>query len=155
MYIIIKALSITKWVELISKKKFVTATLNLKDEAFLIYVVFVNRDLNVYTSCRAHMVLLMVDKTSGSILFKYTNLIDVFSKDLAVELSEYIGINDFTIKLIERHQLSYKSSYILRPIELKALKTYIKTYLANNFLKLSKFSISAPILLIKKPNYSL
>lgn len=100
------------------------------------------------------MVLLMVDKTSISILFKYTNLTDVFPKDLVVEFLKHIGINDLTIKLIERHQPLYKSSYILRSIELKTLKTYLKTHLANRFVKLSKFSTSALILFIKKPNDS-
>ena len=44
--------------------------------------------------------------------------------------------------------------YSLRPVELEILKTYIKTNLANNFIRPSKSPTGAPIFFDKKPDRS-
>ncbi len=46
-----------------------------------------------------------------------------------MELPENIGMNKYAIKLIEGKQPSYRPIYVLSPIELEILKTYIKIYL--------------------------
>ena len=51
-------------------------------------------------------------------------------------------------------QLPYGPIYNLGPVELETLKTYIKTNLANGFIRSSKFPAGAPIFFDKKPDCS-
>ena len=48
----------------------------------------------------------------------------------------------------------YRLIYSLRLVEFKILKTYIKTNLANGFIKASKLPADTPILFVCKPNSS-
>ena len=59
-------------------------------------------------------------------------------------------MNKHTIKLKEGKQPHFRPIYSLSPVELETLKTYIKTNLANDFMRLSKSPISAPILFDRK-----
>ena len=70
---------------------------------------------------------------------KYSNYSNIFSAKNTAELLEYTRINDHAIKLEKDKQLFFSPIYSLRLIELKTLKTYIKTNLAitlSNFLNL-------------------
>lgn len=67
-------------------------------------------------------------------LVKYVDYTNVFSFDLTMEPAEKIEINEYAIKLIDSIQLLYKLIYILSPVELEILKTYIKTYLKTRFI---------------------
>lgn len=51
-----------------------------------------------------------------------------------MELLYYTKINDHTIKLEKSTQLLFGPIYSLKLVELKILKTYIKTSLANGFI---------------------
>ena len=62
------------------------------------------------------------------------------------------GINEHAIKLVEDKQLSYRSIYSLSLIELKILKTYIKTNLVNGFIWHLKFLAEALIFFVHKLN---
>ena len=75
--------------------------------------------------------------------------------EYATELSENIGMNEYTIELEEDKQLPIKPIYSLRLVELETLKTYIKTNLANSFIRPSKSPTRAFILFNKKPDRSL
>ena len=97
----------------------------------------------------------MANKAFISIVTKYSNFVDVFSPKLASELPEHTGINDHAIKLVNNEKSPYGPIYSLGPVEFKTLKTYIKTNLANGFIRPSKSLVGAPILLSKKPNASL
>lgn len=59
-------------------------------------------------------------------------------------------MNKYIIQLIDGKQSSYKSIYTFNSIELKTLKTYIKTHLKTEFIKLFKFLVCGPILFDKK-----
>lgn len=59
-------------------------------------------------------------------------------------------MNNHFINLINNKSLLYNLIYNLRPIKIKTLKTYIKTNLANGYIKLFKFSANILILLIYK-----
>ena len=59
---------------------------------------------------------------------------------------ENIGINKHAIELEEDKQPLFRLIYSLDPIELETLKTYIKTNLANNFIRSSKSPVGIPIL---------
>ena len=65
-------------------------------------------------------------------------------------LPEHTGINKHAIKLEDGKQPSYGPIYSLNLVELKTLKTYIKTNLANSFIQPLKSPISAPILFVYK-----
>ena len=85
----------------------------------------------------------------------YADFIDVFSKKSPKVLSKYIGINEHAIKLEEDKQPPYKPIYSLGPVELKILKTYIKTNLANRFIQLLRSLAGTWIFFIRKPDSSL
>ena len=97
----------------------------------------------------------MANKAFNFISTKYSDFIDVFSPKLALELPKHIGINDYTIKLVNDWQPSYGPIYSLRSIELKTLKTYIKTNLVNSFIRFSKSLARALIFFDKKLDGSL
>lgn len=63
------------------------------------------------------------------------DFVNNFLPDLAAQLLEYMRINNLTIKLIDNQQLPYKFIFKLKLMELKTLKTYIDTNLANCFKK--------------------
>ena len=97
----------------------------------------------------------MANKALNSILTKYSDFADVFSLELASELPEYTEINDHAIKLVDNRQPFYRPIYSLEPVELKTLKTYIETNLANGFIRLSKSPARASIFFDKKPDGNL
>lgn len=67
----------------------------------MIYVASIaSSDLAVRPSRQAQIASLKVDKTSIAIPSEDADFADVFSPDLIVKLSEYTGINNHTIKLI-------------------------------------------------------
>ena len=67
---------------------------------------------------------------------------------------ENTSINNHAIELQDDKQPPYGPIYSLGPVELKILKTYIKTYLKTGFIQPSKSSADASILFDKKPNSS-
>ncbi len=75
--------------------------------------------------------------------------------DLAIELLENLGINEYAIELIDGKQLPYGPIYALSSVELETLKTYIETHLKTRFIQLSKFLVGIPILFDKKLDGSL
>ena len=103
---------------------------------------------------KVQITALIAYKVPITIPAEYSDFEDVFSKKSVTILPEYIEINMHVSDLQKSKQLSYGPIYSLKPVELKILKTYIKTNLANGFIYLFKSSISAPILFNKKPNRS-
>ena len=63
-------------------------------------------------------------------------------------------MNEHAIELEKDKQPLFRPIYSLGPVELETLKIYIKTNLANNFIRPSKSLTEAPILFSKKPNES-
>ena len=59
-------------------------------------------------------------------------------------------MNDHAINLVKEQQPPYRLVYSLGPVELEILKTFIKTNLANDFIKRSKSPVDAFILCVKK-----
>ena len=71
-----------------------------------------------------------------------------------MELPENIGINKHAIKQKKDKQPLFGPIYSLGLVELKTLKTYIKTNLANSFIRPSNSSTGASILFNWKPDKS-
>ena len=158
-YIIQKALFTTKRVKLVGKKEFAAATLDPRHETFVVHVASLEypsstQDDNIYPSCEAQIAVLVTNKASTSISTKYSNFTDIFFSELASELLEHTMINDHAIKLVDDWQPFYGPIYNLEPIEFETLKTYIKTNLANDFIRPSKSPARAPIFFDKKPDGS-
>ena len=103
----------------------------------------------------AQVEALLFNKFFTEIPAEYSDYSNIFSAEHAAELPKNTGINEYAIELKERKQPSFGPIYSLGPIELETLKTYIKTNLANNFIRPSKSSAGAPILFDKKPDRSL
>lgn len=134
---------------MIGKREFVATAFDLKNKAFVIHIASISQNFNMHPSRRAQIALFKVDETFTSVSFIYVDFTDVFSGNLAVEHLKYTVINNYAIDLIEGHQLAHGSIYTLRPVKLKILKTYIKTNLANSFIKPSKSPANTPIVLLK------
>ena len=66
---------------------------------------------------------------------EYLELINMFLEKLVADLSKYLNIIIYAIKLKKDKQLFYKSIYKLRYLELKTVKIYIKINLANDFIQ--------------------
>ncbi len=95
------------------------------------------------------------DKAPMEIPAVYANYADVFSFELAMELLENTGINEYTIKLVDSKQPPYRPIYSLRPMELETLKTYLETHLKTGFIRPFKSPTCALILFSKKPDRNL
>ena len=67
-----------------------------------------------------------------------------------MELSENIEINKYIIEMKKSKQPPFRPIYSLGPVELETLKIYIKTNLANNFIRFFKSSTGAFILFDRK-----
>ena len=148
-----EALPTTQKVEIIDKKEFAVVALNEKNETLVVHMAAFSVDSNVHASQQAQISLLDVEKVTIS--SKYTDYTNVFSPNSAAELPKHTGINDYPIDLIDNKQPLYGPIYSLGPMELETLKTYIKTNLANGFIKPSKSPAGAPILFICKKDSSL
>ena len=108
----------------------------------------------VHSERQAQVRALLFNKAPTKVLAEYSDYSDVFLVKNAVKLSENSGINEHAIKLEEDKQLLFGSIYSLGPIEFKTLKTYIKTNLANGFIRLFKSSTKVSILFNRKSNRS-
>ena len=80
---------------------------------------------------------------------KYSDYNNIFSAENTVKLLEISKINEYTIKLEEDKQAFFELICSLDLVELEMLKTYIKTYLANGFIRLSKSLTRVFLFLIK------
>lgn len=101
------------------------------------------------------LVVFYLDNILDKLLINYYNYTDNFFSNLTIEFLENTNINKYIIELIDSKQLFYKLIYIFSLVELKILKTYIKTFLKIRFIISFKFLASAFILLNKKPNSNL
>ena len=109
----------------------------------------------MHSEKQAQVGALLLDEAPTKVPAEYSDYSNVFSAENAAELPENTGINEHAIKLEEGKQLPFGPIYSLGPIELETLKTYIKTNLANGFIRPSKSPAGAPILFDKKPDGSL
>ena len=88
----------------------------------------------IYLPKKALIALLNIEQVFKSISAKNWNLINISLKELAIELSEYLDIKKYIIDFKNNKQLLYRLIYSLELIELKTIKTYIKTNLVNSLI---------------------
>ena len=127
--------------------------MNENDKAFVVYISFLRSKMTIHRTRQAQLALLLFKKVNGPA--EYPDFAYVFLEKSANVLSEQTRVNKYTIKLEEGKQPPYGPIYSLEPVELKTLKTYIVTYLANGFIRTSKSLAGTPILFVCKPNSKL
>ena len=141
------------------KKEFAAAALDPEHETYVVHVASLSStplaSLDVYPSRRLQISGLIVKEAPTKVPAEYLDFADVFSPDLASELPKHIGINNHAIELVDSQQPPYGPIYSLGPVELKTLKAYIETNLANGFIRPSKSLAGAPILFDRKSDGSL
>ena len=98
---------------------------------------------------------LLFDKALTEVSAEYSNYSNIFLAENTIKLLENTGINEHTIKVEEGKQLFFEPIYNLGSIKLEMLKIYIKTNLANGFIRPSKSPANASILFNQKPDKSL
>ena len=153
-YTTAEALPTTKRVEIIDRKEFAKAALDENVEAFVVHVTSLSLNSIAIHPAREAQIALLVAK-EAKIPTKYSDFSDVFSEEKASILPEATEMNQHAIELQEGQQPPYGPIYSLGPVELETLKTYIKTNLANGFIRPSKSPAGAPILFVGKPDGSL
>ena len=148
-----EALLTTRQIKIIGKKKFIVAILDIDNKIFVIYVAALAKPtiMLIYIFYEVQVALL----TSIEISAKYFNFLNIFSSNSAAKLPEYIGINNYSINLLEDKQLVYDLIYSLKLVELNMLKTYIKANLTSGFIKSFKSFSSTPILFVQEKDSSL
>lgn len=135
LYTLAKILPNIKRVKLFGKKEFPTATMDLEDKTLIVDAIFITSSDSMHPSYRTEIASLKVDKAPTAIPSKHMDFADIFCLDLIMELPEYIGINMYIIELVDNKQPLYYPIYSLEIVKLETLKSYIKTNLANSFIR--------------------
>lgn len=95
----VKTLLTTKQRQIIYQKEFVTAALDLKKVAFVVNIAFLilSWKISIYSIWEVQIVLLVAKKVT--VLAKYSDFANIFSKKLAAKLSKRFEIIKHTINL--------------------------------------------------------
>lgn len=99
-YITAEVLLTTKRVELIGKKEFADAAMDLGDETFVVHVASLQVD-SIQTTRRAQLASLLADGAPTTIPSEYAEFADILSPDNAAKLPNHTDINDHPIDLFE------------------------------------------------------
>ena len=146
-----KALPTIKQVQIVDPKKFVIVALNVDSEMFVVHVAIREREkMPVYFKKQAQVGALLFNKALPEVPAEYSNYSSNFSAENAAELPENTGTNEHAIELEKGEQPPFGLIYSLELVELETLKTYIKTNLANGFIRPFKSLTGAPILFDRK-----
>ena len=149
-YTINKALLTTKQVQTIDPKKYIIAALDIDSKTFIVYVAIREREqMLVHSKKQAQVGALLFHKAPTKVLAEYSNYNNVFLVENTAELLENTGMNEYSITLKKGKQSPFGPIYSLKLVELETLKTYIKTNLANGFIRSFKSPAKTPIFLIK------
>lgn len=131
--------------------------LDSNDETFIISVTFLissNLSIDVYVSYKIQIALLIIDEASTIVSFEYVYFANIFSLDFVAKLLNHFRIKNYPIDLVQGQQLPDEPIYSPKLVELETLKTYIKTNLANSFIRPFKSPVTTPIFLAQKLNNS-
>lgn len=99
-YTAAKALPTTKQIELINKKEFAKAVLDVESKTFIVYVLVLKSLLSrflIYPDRLAQIVFLLTKEVT--IPDKYYNFTDVISEKKALVLPERTNLNEHAIEL--------------------------------------------------------
>ena len=104
IYTAAETLPSTRRVEIVDKKEFPTALLNVDDETFVVYIIALaeSKTIPIYLSHQAQITALMSEETRISA--EYSDFSNVFLLKSAAELLEHTKINDHSIDLLYNEQ---------------------------------------------------
>lgn len=103
--------------ELINNKKFIKKVFNIDDEIYVVHVATLDIEIpDFYLFWAVQIRFLKSNKALTIVPAKYSNYTDVILPELAIEFSEYTGINNHAIKLENGKQLSHGPIYSLDPV---------------------------------------
>ena len=135
-----KSFPTTKYNELVKKIKFATVAVDLEYKTSFSSTLLTNANVHLFP--RLQITSLITKKALIKVFVEFVDFIDMFSLDLASKFYEHTEINNYAIKLVDGQQPLYRLIYSLEQIKLKTLKTYIKTNLANKFIRSSMLPTS-------------
>ena len=92
------------------------------------------KKMPVHFKRQAQIGALLFYKVLTKVLAEYSDYSNFFLVENVAELPKNIRMNKYAIILKKSKQSLFGSIYSLRPVELKTLKTYIETNLANGFI---------------------
>lgn len=134
LYTLSNILPTSKQGQIIDQKKFAIAALDLSKEGSVIYIVFLNLNLKILINQAQKAQIASHLAKKFTVPVKYLDLANIFSKKLVAELPKHYNINKYWINLKLDKQPLFDLIYSLGPVELKTLKTYNQTNLANAFI---------------------
>lgn len=117
-------------------------------KAFITYFINLTIRITIYPVKKAQKLLLLIEKINISV--EYSDFTNIFSKKFNKGLLKFIEVYEYSIELEKSKKSFCGLIYSLRLIEVKIFKTYIETYLANSFIRLSKLLVKILILIIQK-----
>ena len=127
----------------------------MDSETFIVHVaIWEQEEMLVHAERQAQVRALIFNQAPIEVPLEYSDYKDIFSAENAAEFPKNTEINEHAIKLEEGKQPLFGPIYSLGSVELKILKTYIKTNLANGFIRPSKSPAGALILFDRKPDGS-
>ena len=130
--------------------------LDIDSKTFVVHIVIWEREkMLVHSKKQAQIGALLFNRALSKVLAEYSDYSNIFSAENTTKLSDNTRINKHTIELKEGKQPLFSPIHSLELVELEILKTYIKTNLANDFIRLSRSSAKVLILFDKKPNGNL
>ena len=127
--------------------------MNQNTKVFVVYIAFFILEIIIHLACKAQIALSLAKKVT--ILVKYSDFFDVFSKNPTEIWSKKTRVNEHATKLEKGKQPFYRLIYSLQLVELEIFKTYIEINLTNNFIRALKLLTRTHILFVCKPNGSL
>ena len=155
-YITNEALLTTKRVQIIDPKEFVIAALDIDSKIFVIHIaIWAQEEMPVHFKKKAQVRALLFNEAPTEVPVEYFDYSNIFSAENTAEIPDNTKMNEHAIKLEKDKQPSFGPIYSLEPVELETLKTYIKTNLANGFIRPSKSRVKALIFFDRKPDGSL
>ena len=106
-----EAFPTTKHIELVRKKEFVAAALDLEYKTFIVYITSFNSSItslnsnplnaDIYTSCKPQIAGLIAKKVLMKVSAKYSNFANVFFPDLTPKFFKHTKIIDYAIELVD------------------------------------------------------
>ena len=128
------------WITLLVIEEMQISELDEHVKTFMMHVTFL-LTMPIYPAREAQIALLVAKGLK--IPTKYSDFSNVFSEEKVLILPEIIELNQYAIKLQEGQQPPYRPIYSLGLVKFEMLKTYIKTNLANGFIRPLKSPASA------------
>ena len=127
-----EALPTTRRVELVGKKEFAAAVLDLEHKTFVGHIASLSLVPGIHSDREAQIASLLTEEVK--IPGEYSDFTDVFSEEKALVLPERTELNEHAINLEDGKQPPYGPIYSLGLVELETLKTYIETHLKTGFI---------------------